>query len=251
MRHIINKYIHRLKSKFLFRTIEGAEIDAQYTAPKSHNKNFLRTPLQKEFEGLFGSRCLQALLDNFEFHTVLDIGSGAGEHSAILSNHGKDVTSIDIGKSLYAQKNRDSFSYIHGNYMQKEFEQPFDCIWASHTLEHQPDPHIFLLKLNKDLRQGGILAITVPPLKNEIVGGHVTLWNAGILMYQLVLAGFDCRHAHILKYDYNISVILTKTKITLPELAFDAGDIDLLSKYFPEGLREGFDGDIERLAWEF
>ena len=70
-------------------------------------------------------------------------------------------------------------------------------------------------KINSILKEGGVLAITVPPLKNEIVGGHLSLWNSGILLYQLVVAGFDCREAIVKKYGYNISVIVKKNKINI------------------------------------
>ena len=76
--------------------------------------------------------------------------------------------------------------------------------------EHQVNPNLFLKKIFNDLKEGGVLAITVPPLKHEIVGGHVTLWNAGLTMYQLVLAGFNCKNISIKSYGYNISVVLKK-----------------------------------------
>src|SRR5690606_36120022 len=89
---------------------------------------------------------------------------------------------------------------------------------------------------------GGVLALTVPPLKSRIVGGHVSLWNAGLLLYNLVLAGFDCSRARILQYGYNISVILTKTPAELPrDLSFDRGDLRRLRPFLPGGavLRAG------------
>lgn len=173
---------------------------------------------------------------SMDFHSVLDVGSG-GVHADILREHGKSVTTIN----LYDAD-------IVGDYLQINVPR-VDCIWASHVLEHQPNPNLFLRKCFNDLKKNGILAITVPPLKSEIVGGHVTLWNAGVLLYQLILAGFNCVHANVKTYGYNISVIVRKDPIDLPELKMDFGDIETLSRYFPMLVYNGFNGDIKEINW--
>lgn len=198
----------------------------------------------------FAGQTMDLLLRNYEFATVLDIGCGAGRHSERFRSQGKTVTSLDFCRSDYFQQRPDQENVLVGDYMATDFEQPFDCIWASHVLEHQPDPNAFLRKVHRDLNEGGVLAVTVPPLKHEVVGGHVTLWNAGLLLYQLVLAGFDCRNASVKSYGYNISVVVQKVTIAkLPELHFDRGDIDRLQSFLPEGLGEGFNGSIVSLNW--
>ena len=197
-----------------------------------------------------GGRALQKLIEDFEFETVLDIGSGQGKHSEILNHFGKKVTAIDFGTSVYYQNKSDNFICIIGDYFSYQFDKQFDAIWASHVLEHQPNPNLFLKKIFNDLKENGILVITVPPLKHEIVGGHLTLWNSGLLIYNLIFAGFDCKNISILKYGYNISVILKKNTIKeFPKLDFDKGDIDRLINYFPDGFEEPFDGDISELNW--
>jgi hypothetical protein len=117
------------------------------------------------------------------------------------------------------------------------------------VLEHQRNPGAFLDKVRRDLRPGGWLVVTVPPMKREIVGGHVTLWNAGLLLYQLILAGFDCREAAVRSYAYNVTVITRNRPVQLPWLAHDEGDIERLAEFFPNGAHQGFNGDIERLNW--
>lgn len=198
----------------------------------------------------FAGETLQYFLNNYKFNTVLDIGSGEGKHSDILRMKGKDVTSIDFGKSIYFEKRAENHTCIFGDYYTYDFNKQFDAIWASHVLEHQPNPNLFLKKIHKDLKENGVLAITVPPLKHEIVGGHVSLWNAGLLLYQLVLAGFNCREVSIKSYSYNISVVLRKKSIeNYPELSYDSGDILKLKEYFPDGFGEPFDGNIKELNW--
>ena len=210
---------------------------------------------------MFGEIGLTYLIKNYKFKTILDIGSGAGKHSKILRACGKKVTELDLGKSYYSN-NRKEKNFICGNYLNIKFNKSFDAIWACHVLEHQLNPNLFLKKINKDLKKDGILAITIPPLKDYIVGGHVSLWNAGLVLYHLILAGFNCKNVNIRKYGYNITIILKKEKIKLPKLVYDYGDVEKLLSYFPKDLGikfgkinnklilEGFNGNIEKLNWK-
>lgn len=64
------------------------------------------------------------------------------------------------------------------------------------------------------MKEGGYLSIIVPTRKPLIVGGHVTIWNAWLVLYNLILAGFDCsKYCDILQYDYNIGIIIKKKTI--------------------------------------
>ncbi|HSH29766.1 MAG TPA: hypothetical protein VK971_07660, partial [Thiohalobacter sp.] len=114
---------------------------------------------------------------------------------------------------------------------------------------HQVDPGAFLRRMYRDLKPGGVLAVTVPPLKHEIVGGHVTLWNAGLLLYQLIMAGFDCSQARVGTYGYNISVIVERQGFNMPDLKHDCGDIETLAPYFPLPVWQGFDGRVGDIGW--
>ena len=184
---------------------------------------------------MFAKECLDKLLAEYQFRTVLDVGSGPGEHAHAFRAAGKDVTTTDLRTD--------------GDYLRQEFSEPFDLVWCSHVLEHAPHTGMFLRALALDCKEGGILAITVPPLKHEIVGGHVSLWNAGLLAYRLCLAGLDCSQIRLHKYDYNISAILTKRTIELPKLAWDSGDVTTLKPYLPALLHEGANGDIASWNW--
>jgi len=243
--------------KSIFRLF-GLKVTRIKKAPKSSlqqcdtiYKNSDKRNDSKEYQRLpFAGEAIQKLINDYDFNTVLDIGSGEGLHSKKFIEKGKKVTSIDFGTSVYFEKKEDNYTYIKSDYYEFVFDEKFDAIWASHVLEHQPNPNLFLKKIHKDLKDNGVLAITVPPLKHEIVGGHVSLWNAGLLMYQLVLAGFNCRDISIKSYGYNISAILKKKSITAyPELSYDSGDILKLKEFFPEGIAEPFDGRIRELNW--
>ena len=218
----------------------------------SINSNSLPV-LPKEFLSLPSSQHgLHKLISDFEFDSVLDIGSGSGEHALVLKQHRKKVTAIDFGTSVYAQQSQNNYADIRKlniDFYTYEAEEKFDCIWASHVLEHQPDPGSFLRKCISLTKKNGIICITVPPLKNKIVGGHLTIWNAGLLLYQLVFNGLDCRYASILTYGYNITIIVKNKRRDKCDLDFDSGDIRKLKTFFPPFVDEPFEGVIDRWNW--
>jgi len=180
------------------------------------------------------------LLRRLDFVHVLDIGSGAGIQAEMFRQAGRRVTTISLVEP----------ADILGDYLETAFPFRFDCIWASHVLEHQVNPGRFLAKIREDLAEDGILAITVPPMKSTIVGGHVTLWNAGLLLYHLVLAGFDCSDAKIRSVGYDVSVVVRYSPARIPDdLVQDSGDIERLAHLFPLPVRQGFDGNILELNW--
>ncbi len=167
---------------------------------------------------------------------ALDIGSGEGHQAVELINRGFTVTTCDLGPSDY-----------QGEFLSQRFPCQYDLVWCCHTLEHQRNPGLFLDRIWMLTLEGGQVAITVPPLKHQIVGGHVSLWNAGLLLYHLVLAGFDCSRAWVKTVDYDISVIVKKGERTdLAGLKHDYGDLIKLKRYFPFDFHmDSFDGRVE------
>jgi len=191
---------------------------------------------------MFGDEAARKLVKDYSFNTLLDIGSGPKSAAySLFTDNGKTVTRQDI--------NPDYQPDLLGDFNNLAIVDQYDCVWCSHVLEHQLNVNHFLTKIFHTLKDGGVLAITVPPRKDEIVGGHVTLWNAGLLLYNLILAGFDCKNAAVKSYGYNISVIVEKKTAILPNLNYDAGDINALNEFFPLGVYEVFDGNIQELNW--
>jgi len=191
---------------------------------------------------MFGDEAARKLVKDYSFNTLLDIGSGPKSAAySLFTDNGKTVTRQDI--------NPDYQPDLLGDFNNLAIVDQYDCVWCSHVLEHQLNVNHFLTKIFYTLKEGGVLAITVPPRKDEIVGGHVTLWNAGLLLYNLILAGFDCKNAAVKSYGYNISVIVEKKTAILPNLNYDTGDINALNEFFPLGVFEGFDGNIQEINW--
>lgn len=201
-----------------------------------------------QITGLFARECLEHLLSFTDVKTVLDIGSGHGEHARIMRDAGLSVTTLDLGHP--ADEEMHFFHYNH--------RHNFDAIWASHVLEHSTSPITFLAKCRLHLRDGGVLCVTVPPAKYELVGGHLSLWTTGLLCYNLILAGWDCSKAQVSRCypnnkgepPYNLSVIVRKTPFTLPKLIYDNGDIATLAPYFPTPVFQGCDGRLPQTRWK-
>lgn len=256
-------YLDKLEWLLDFVGIPKIKNDDKYNL--QYNSSSLGTPvsaqlgtIESDSHGLFGKfdqeelrgeKILNKLLEK-EFNTVLDVGAGALQHAKVFLESGKTVDICDYGNSVYYQ-HRKNVSGIRNEYFGDfntiNFAEKYDAIWCSHILEHQPNVGIFLKKLHSLLKEGGYLAIVVPPRKPFLIGGHVTTWNAGFVLYNLVLAGFDCsQECYIRQYDYNIGVIVRKKSIkVLPkELSMDRGDIELLADYFPFPVKHGTNGDI-------
>lgn len=190
----------------------------------------------------------------YDWRVCLDIGAGKMlTHTNLMRDMGREVKAVDlalhpgVGDIVYEFGVMDWRSYTPPS-------ETYDAIWCSHVLEHQIDTGYFLREIYRVADHGAVIAITVPPLKHEIVGGHVSLWNEGLLLYHMILAGFDCRNARIGVYGYNISVIVKKDYDEVVPykhgLTHDYGDIGRLAQYFPEGIAyEGFDGQIGNVDW--
>jgi SAM-dependent methyltransferase len=176
---------------------------------------------------------------------------------------GKDI--VDISYFLEKTKNVFAFDYVKNRMMSdcnyitgdfnetsKEYTNKFNVVWACHVLEHQRNVGVFLDNIHRIMSDDGTLFISVPPLKHNIVGGHVSLWNMGLLMYNLCLSKFDVKNGKFKKNGYNLFGIVHKSKNQLPEdLIFDRGDLEKLSNHwncnFP--IKQDTDGRVDLANW--
>jgi len=180
------------------------------------------------------SRCVDVsyelvykMLAEYEFSNLLDVGSGRREHAEIFSAMGKKVTTLDAVFDADYQM----------DFLDLSEDITFDAIHCSHVLEHQRNIGLFCDKLFCHLETDGILGISVPPeCHHYFCFEHPNHFNAGFLIYHLVMAGFDCRETSILTYGYNVSVVLKKRDNHLPRVSYALGRDDVLP-FFPSVLR--------------
>lgn len=189
---------------------------------------------------MYGDQAATLFLDSLGSPgQVLDIGAGrVQEMRPHCEKRGHTYTALDWRNG----QNWETCGLV-------DLAGKFDGVWMSHVLEHLLDTHTALRRLHAVTKPDAVIAITVPPLKHEIVGGHVSLWNAGLLLYRLVLAGFDCSKAAVKTYGYNISVVVRRNEIRLPQLKHDNGDLQTLRQYFPVEFGGEFDGQIRERNW--
>lgn len=214
------------------------------------------TGLEDESDSRLGAEALDALLSEPGIASVLDVGYGSGDHAREMAAAGKRVVGVDPNarEGYNNQHNGGTVFFLNQDYLDPEMplSERFDAIWCCHVLEHVRDPQAMLRKMFSDLEDGGLLALTVPPAQHAIVGGHFTLWNAGLLLYHLALAGFDCREARVKQYGYNISILLRKAPADIPCDLPPNYPVERLRPWLPPGLsweHGSFDGNITELNW--
>lgn len=193
---------------------------------------------------------------SYTFNSVLDIGAGnlcatrafmeAGKSCSATVNNSHLYNPLDIkGVRVYNDVNIENLFLYYRRY---------DAIWCAHVLEHTLNPGKSLLQIRKRLKTNGILFLMVPPFKDSVVGGHVSVgWNIGILMYFLILCGFNVREGSFIRHGYNIAAFVRKGDFPGVDLNGDAGDIELLQAYFPEEVSacQGFNGAIDSVNWSW
>lgn len=125
-----------------------------------------------------------------EYKTALDIGSGAGKHTAIMRQCGLKVFQVD--------KYSDEAEY-QVDFIKHRFDQKFDIIFCSHVIEHQRNVGAFLDKIFDVMNDNGLLLISAPkhPAEN-LIEGHLNCFFSTYFVQHLVHAGFDCREGKYL-----------------------------------------------------
>jgi SAM-dependent methyltransferase len=162
-------------------------------------------------DNLSGKDALWKVIKEYEFKSVLDLGAGTGGHSRVFRDAGKEVTAIvAYGGGAFDATLRDAVNLIEADYTYYEFAEKFDLVWASHMLEHVRNIGMLLDKINRDLKDGGILVLTVPPSEPCAGGGHCNYFSPGHAICHLLEAGFDLSDMRLRQYGNNLSIICRK-----------------------------------------
>lgn len=208
---------------------------------------------------------LNQALEQQNVHRCLDVGCGPGQHLKALKKsgvfqevHGLDLMSEgpNVGEDAYFGMPVETMA------LPRDENEKYSAIWCCHSLEHTLTPGPFLKAIFDLLQEGGLLCILVPPLKDQITVGHVTLWNPGLLLLNLLKAGFDCRDISIKRHGYNIAAVIRKR--SLPdglqgeELGFNPGYRRSARPYLPQALNWiqnprtknwYYDGSFKEINW--
>ena len=153
---------------------------------------------------------------------VLDLGCGEGRH-AIVAYLESDVHSVGVDLSVQdLSRAREKFadfqqtqeasrelSLTSADALSLPFaNDTFDKIICSEVLEHIPDYESVLLEIQRILKPGGLLCVSVPRrwpericwwLSEEyhlVPGGHVRIFDAGELRNQIEARGISRYYRH-------------------------------------------------------
>lgn len=129
-----------------------------------------------------------SLLQSPVNRSVLDVGAAHGYLAAVLSERGYRVTGIEANPDLA----REAAAYCDDVFVSDldgplpEFDQEFDVILYGDVLEHLKHPKDVLVSLNRNLKPGGIVIVSLPNVANIYMRLH------------LLLGKFDYQHRGIL-----------------------------------------------------
>jgi SAM-dependent methyltransferase len=191
-----------------------------------------------------------------DFRSVLDIGAGNLAATNFFQSAGKKCTATINNAEFYSPLILNDVKIYRDIDVEKLpfMMEKFDAVWCAHVLEHTLNPGQALLSIRKKIRRNGILFLMGPPFKHSVVGGHLSVgWNLGILMYFLILCGFDVKNGSFIRHGYNLAAFVRRGELPSVRLNNDAGDIELLSDYFPSCINasQGFDGNLSSVNWEW
>ncbi|MGB1235301.1 MAG: class I SAM-dependent methyltransferase [Planktomarina sp.] len=192
-----------------------------------------------------------------DFQSVLDVGAGNLCASAAFVRAGKTVSATVNNSAHYdVHALRDDITF-HENVQIENFKLPgqtFDAVWCAHVVEHTMNPGLAIQSMRDLLNDDGVLFLSVPPFKDQVVGGHLSVgWNLGILIYFLLMSGFDVKNGSFVWHGYNVTAFVRKAPKQKFNVMGDAGDIEKLRPYFPDALnaKQGFEGRIENINWDW
>ena len=163
---------------------------------------------------------------------ALDLGCGGGRHAFALLRKGAHVVALDhstsevesVGAMFAAMRAQGEVpegatsTAVRGDAYRLPFpDGSFDVVVASEVLEHLHDDARAFAELERVLKPGGRIAVTVPrwfpervcwalsDAYHEVEGGHIRIYKRGQVLERLrevKLAPYATHHAHALHSPY-------------------------------------------------
>lgn len=113
---------------------------------------------------------------------VLDIACGTGYGSNIMAKVAESVVGVDIDKAAVENAQRvykaTNLSYIHGDGTTIPLaDESVDVVVSFETIEHIVEYHHFLKEIHRVLKKGGVLLMSTPNFRGEIVKNRYHVSN--------------------------------------------------------------------------
>lgn len=94
--------------------------------------------------------------------TCLDVGCAFGYSIEVSAARGWYTSGIDVSAYALERVTRAGLRAIHGDFLELTAKENYDLITAWDTIEHVTSPRLFFKQAYRNLKDGGILALTTP-----------------------------------------------------------------------------------------
>jgi SAM-dependent methyltransferase len=127
---------------------------------------------------------------------VLDAGCGGGATLESLSRHGR-ARGMELAAEAVAYNLEKGRDVVQGVIEEIPFaDESFDLALALDVIEHVPDDLAALAELNRVLKPGGYLLVTVPALRllwgsHDVANGHYRRYTLRGLRGRIEASGFE------------------------------------------------------------
>ncbi|MBI4021207.1 MAG: methyltransferase domain-containing protein [Candidatus Aenigmarchaeota archaeon] len=133
---------------------------------------------------------------------VLDIGCGSGTVTRAIARRGCPAVGVDVSEACIAyatgkaQEEGLDATFLVGSIEALPFaDRSFDCIIASHIIEHVEQPGRIIRDMYRLLTPGGTLILTTP--------NYLSLWPLAEAFFDHTLAGegYSLHEQHVVKFN--------------------------------------------------
>lgn len=164
---------------------------------------------------------------------LLEVGAGLGYLLSQAMDHFETVSGVEMSEDAREKAAKLSGATLYESLDALDGSRKFDCIIATHVIEHVYDPVAFTTRLRQHLAPGGALVLAAPhmgSLFRKIMGNywpsfkypeHVTFYDEKTLRSLFERAGFE--QMKRLPYPHAFPLALILKKLGLPAPAWTAG----------------------------